>query len=155
MYYSLPKTIQQGLSKAALVTGILRSFTHNCLSQCCGSGSVGSLSFRASRIRIRHYWYGRIFPYSSKKSKKNLDFYCFVTSDFLSTRTINVPSKSNNIKTYFLLASWKPLMKRAGSESGSQCQWYGSADPDLYSVPTRYGFTTLVVRVWFIEGQTL
>jgi hypothetical protein len=32
-------------------------------------------------------------------------------------------------KTYFLLASCKLLMKKAGS--GSVSQWHGSADPDL------------------------
>jgi hypothetical protein len=40
--------------------------------QCCGSGSVGSVCFWASWIRI--------LLSSSKNSKKNLDSYCFVTS---------------------------------------------------------------------------
>jgi hypothetical protein len=48
-----------------------------------------------------------ILPSSSKNSKKNLDSYCFVTSlDFLSLKNdVNVPSKSNKQKNYFLLAS--------------------------------------------------
>jgi hypothetical protein len=39
-------------------------------------------------------------PSSSKKSKKNLDSYCFVTSfGFLSLKNdVNVPSKSNKQK---------------------------------------------------------
>ncbi len=43
-----------------------------------------------------------IFLSSSKKSKKNLDSYCFVTSlDFLSLiNDVNVPSKSNKHKNF-------------------------------------------------------
>ncbi len=45
-----------------------------------------------------------------------------------------VPSKSNKQenfeKTYFLLASCLPLVKKAGS--GSVGQWYGSEDQDPY-----------------------
>jgi hypothetical protein len=55
--------------------------------QCCGSGSesgsIGSTRFWASLIRIWIYklevWI-RILLSLSKNSKKNLDFYCFVTS---------------------------------------------------------------------------
>jgi hypothetical protein len=37
---------------------------------------------------------------TGKKRKKILDFYCFVTFDFLSLKTdVNAPSKSNNQKT--------------------------------------------------------
>ncbi len=51
--------------------------------QCWGSGSVGSLCFWASRIRIRiRYSQLRILTLSSKNSKNKLDFYCFVTSTF-------------------------------------------------------------------------
>jgi hypothetical protein len=42
----------------------------------------------------------------SKNSKKNLDSYCFVTSffDLLSLKNnVNVPSKSNTVKTRRLL----------------------------------------------------
>jgi hypothetical protein len=49
-------------------------------TQCGGSGSesesVGSICFGASRIRIRL----RILLSLSKNSKKNIDWYCFVTS---------------------------------------------------------------------------
>ncbi len=56
--------------------------------QCCGSGSVGFVCFWASQIRIRirqsqvriRLW---ILLSSSKNIKKNLDFYCFVTSFWL------------------------------------------------------------------------
>jgi hypothetical protein len=42
-------------------------------------GSVGSVGFWASRIRKSRVRI-RVIPSSSKNSKKNLDFYCFVTS---------------------------------------------------------------------------
>ncbi len=44
------------------------------IKQCCGAGagSVGSVCFLSSRIRI--------LLSSSKNSKKNLNSYCFVTS---------------------------------------------------------------------------
>jgi hypothetical protein len=39
---------------------------------------------------------------SSKNSKKNINFYCFVTSLrlFIFKKDVNVPSKSNKQKTY-------------------------------------------------------
>jgi hypothetical protein len=40
------------------------------LNQCCRSGSEGAVSLWASRIRI--------LPSSSKTSKINLDFYCYI-----------------------------------------------------------------------------
>jgi hypothetical protein len=46
-------------------------FYHHYRNQCCGAES-GSTCFWASRIRILLSF--------SKNSKKNLDFYCFVTS---------------------------------------------------------------------------
>ncbi len=49
--------------------------------QCWGSGSAfgfACIRIRQSQVRIRHRF--RILPSSSKNSKKNLDFYCFVTS---------------------------------------------------------------------------
>ncbi len=57
-------------------------------NQCCGSGSVRSLCFWASRIRIHYSEIRirirlRIFISSSKNSKKNIDSYCFVTSAWL------------------------------------------------------------------------
>ncbi len=52
---------------------------------CCGTGFVGSVCFWASQIRFRIRYSQvrirlRILPSSNKNSKKNLDFYCFVTS---------------------------------------------------------------------------
>jgi hypothetical protein len=46
-------------------------------NQCCGSGSVGSICFWASGIRIRLRI--RILLSSSINIKKNIDSYCFVT----------------------------------------------------------------------------
>jgi hypothetical protein len=56
------------------------------------SGSVNILSIIGSRSRSFHQ--------QAKKSKKNHDFYYFVTSfDFLSMKTdVNGPSKSNKQK---------------------------------------------------------
>ncbi len=124
----------------------------------CSSGALGScivasepvlrirIRFRASRIRI-HYlevWIRirirlriRIFLSSCKNSKKNHNSYYFVTPfDFLSLKNyVHVPSKSNKQKKLFqkisfLLASWGPMTKIAGSGSGSISQRHGSADPD-------------------------
>jgi hypothetical protein len=55
------------------------------------------------RIRIR------ILLSSGKNSKKNLDPYCFVTSnDFLSLKNdVNVASKSKKQKKWFLVAIFK------------------------------------------------
>ena len=79
-------------------------------NQCCGSES-GSTCFWASRIRIRIHqsevWiririrpWIRILLSSCKNSKKNLDFYYFVTLfDFLSLENyVNVLSNSNKQK---------------------------------------------------------
>ncbi len=41
-----------------------------------------------------------------------------------------------NKETYVLMASWKPLKKGAGSNSGSLLQWYGSPDPNPYQYVT-------------------
>jgi hypothetical protein len=85
---------------------------------------------------------------SSKKSKKNLDSYCFVTSFALFIlyleNDINVPTKSNNQKNFFKLVfcwgSCRSMKKIAGSGSasgsgsaygsGSISQRHGSEDPD-------------------------
>jgi hypothetical protein len=77
------------------------------------SGSVGSASFR---IRI-------------------LDFYSFLTSFmtvYLQRKMLlyRVPSKSNKQKTYFFLASWRSLTRRA--EYGSVSHRNGSPVPDPY-----------------------
>ncbi len=86
--------------------------------QCCGSGSVGSVCFWSSWIRI-------LLP-SNKNSKKNLDSYCFVISFWLlsSKNAVNVPSKTNkqnnwSKKISFLLASWRFMTKIEGSGSRS------------------------------------
>jgi hypothetical protein len=54
-----------------------------------GLPDMAALLFCTARIRI--------LPSTSKKRKKNLDFYYFVTFfDFLSMKTdVSVPSKSN------------------------------------------------------------
>jgi hypothetical protein len=78
-------------------------------------------------VRIRHYLYGsRSFHHQAKKVRKTL-----ISIDLWFLSDINVPSK---IKEFFLLASLKPLTKRAGSGSGSVTQWDGSADSDLYEI---------------------
>ncbi len=56
--------------------------------QCCRSGSVS-------------FWASRFLPSSSKKSKKNFDFCCFLTSpyDILSLKIdVDVPLKSKKPK---------------------------------------------------------
>jgi hypothetical protein len=74
-----------GCGEAVVVVGgetevwqILGRFSNH-FYQCCGSGSgsTGSTCFWVSWIRIR------ILLSLSKYSKKNLDFYCFVTSFWL------------------------------------------------------------------------
>ncbi len=62
----------------------LTNSDHNSLNQCSGSssGSVGSVCVLVSwiLIRIRNVFVQiRIVPSASKKMKKNLDFYRFVT----------------------------------------------------------------------------
>jgi hypothetical protein len=66
---------------------LLRNFNKNKVSiptkaSCIkSSAGLGSVSFWASRIRIRHYLYGSgSGSLHKEKSKKNLDFYCFVIS---------------------------------------------------------------------------
>ncbi len=69
-----------------------------------------------------------ILQSSCKNSKKNLDSYCFMTLfDFLSLKNfVNVPLKSNKQKNFFkisfLLASWRSMMKMAGSGSRIRIQ---------------------------------
>jgi len=74
--------------------------------------SSGSVSFSASRIRIRLPENRiRILPSSSKTGKKTPYFYCFDHFyDFLSFKNVNVPSKDNKqkiIKIYFFVAVLK------------------------------------------------
>ncbi len=75
----------------------------NTCVQCCGSGSVGSVCFWASWIRIRiHYQKhrSRSFYHLDHHCKKNLDTYCFVTSlDLLIFEKLcKCTSKSNKQK---------------------------------------------------------
>ncbi len=97
--------------------------------QCCGSGSTC-------------FWASWILLSLSKNKKKNLNFYCFVTSFLLLifVKWCKVPSKSNMQKNFFLisvlLASWRSTMKikGSGSASGSESisERHGSADPDQH-----------------------
>ncbi len=96
--------------------------------QCFGSGSVGSICFWASRIRLHkldmRIW---ILLLSRKNSKKNLDSYCFVTSLWLfifkQWCKCTVPSKSNNKKTWM---SWISLTKIAVFIAGPGRKSHGS-----------------------------
>ncbi len=110
---------------------------------CCGSGSgfTASTWFWASWIRSRIRSRIRILLSFSKNNKKNLDFYCFVTSFWLfifEKWCKCVPSSKSNMKKNcsqkisFLLASWKSMMKIAGSTlaPGSISQMHGSEDLD-------------------------
>ncbi len=75
---------------------------------------------------------------SSKNTNVLFSTVLWLLNDFLSLQ--NVPSTSNKQKTLeknnFLLASWRSQRKKAGSETGSASQLYGSADPDPYQTVT-------------------
>ncbi len=65
-----------------------------------------------------------------------------------------ISKKTLKKKNNFLLPSWKPLTKRAGS--GSVSQWYGSADLDPDPYQNAMGFTTLVVvstSLWAVSRR--
>ncbi len=81
----------------------------------------------------------------SKKSKKNLDSYCFVTSFwlFIFENDVHVPSKSHKQKYFWKNLLFVGIMGRSmteiagsgsasgsGSESGFIGLRHGSADPD-------------------------
>ncbi len=79
----------------------------------------------------------------SKKRKKNLDSYCFVTSFwlFIFENDVHVPSKSNKQKYFYKNLLFVGILGRSmtkiagsgsatGSESGIISQRHGSADPD-------------------------
>ncbi len=114
--------------------------------QCCGSGSVGSICFWASWIRILLSESGsRSFFHQAKIVRKTLVFtVLWILFDFLSLKNdVNVPSKSNNNYIIsFLLAPWRSITKRAGSESPTEMSWIRNtaaellfrppADADLY-----------------------
>ncbi len=92
--------------------------------QCSGSASVcfwtSWIHIRICNLIVRSRI--RILPSTSKKIKKSLDFYCFVTSFWLFILEewwkMNL-RKGISTKNYFLFASWRSLTKRAGSGSGS------------------------------------
>ncbi len=117
-----------------------------CFHQCCGS--VGSVCFGASWIRIRNFYHQ-----SQIVMKIFLPSVLWLLFDFLSLNyDVNVPSKSNKqkntfFKLVFLLASWRSLTKIAGSRSGSgfrfMSQMYGSSDP-VRIHPKCRGSATLV-----------
>ncbi len=75
----------------------------------------------ASRIRIRHYFVQiriQILPSTSKKSKKNLDFYyfCDFFLIFFLWNWCKCTFKKYLKKTLFLLASCQPLTKKQDPE---------------------------------------
>ncbi len=96
-------------------------------------------------------------PYllSSKNSKKNLDFYCFVTSFWLFTfekwckSTFKKLYAINLFLIIFLLASWRSMMKieGSGSASGSISQETWIRGSGSGSTPKCHGSATLMVRV--------
>ncbi len=73
--------------------------------------TVGSLRFRASRIRIRNYLYA--FE-EFKKIKKTLGFYSLcLFNNFLSMKTVvNVPKLRNKKRQNFL--NLEPLKEKSG-----------------------------------------
>ncbi len=94
------------------------------------------------RINQSEVWI-RILLSPSKKSKKNLDSYCFVTSFwlFILENDVRVPSRSNKQKNFFKklvfcchLGRSMTKIAGSGSASWSESGWigrrYGSADPD-------------------------
>jgi hypothetical protein len=109
--------------------------------QCCGSGSVESVSFCPSRIRIWNNSYGsgcRSFCQQAKSIKniKDLNFNSEVTTWWLDILEylckFTYCTVSNKLKNLFFLVSWKPMTERSGSGSRS---WAGSiiqsADPRI------------------------
>jgi hypothetical protein len=124
--------------------------------QCSGSGSVSfeasSIGIYYSEVRITN----RILPSSSKNSKKNLYFYCFVTSLWLFNfeDDVNVPSKIRSKKRnkFFFVGVLKVTEERA--KSGLVSPRYGSTDPDTYQNVTDPEYCRLVVQLW-IQIQNL
>ncbi len=106
--------------------------------QCCGSGSA-SVCFCASRIRIRirklqvRIWIRlQILQSSNKNSKKNLDFYCFVTSLWIFP---SVPDLHPDTDPY--------VFGPPGSASGS------------VPVPKCHGSTTLQICKYSLSNPSL
>ncbi len=117
------------------------------------------------RIRIRIHrihvlWASWILLSLSKNSKKNHDFYCFVTFWLFNFEKW---SKSTFKEQYaaklfflnlFLLASWRSMMKIEGSGSGSTSQRHGSAVPDG-SAPKSHGSATLVWMIYIYNAENV
>ncbi len=113
-----------------------------------GSGSVGSVCFWASwiRIRIRNLFVQiRILPSKSEKMKKNLDFCDFFMTFYLRRMMLIYLQNERSMKTLreiiFFICFLRSLTKRAGSgsgacsASGSVSHKYGSEDPDPHPDP--------------------
>jgi hypothetical protein len=108
------------------------------MKQFCGSESVGSVCFWASRIRI--------LPSVGKKVRKTLIYNIFgLLLDFLSLKTdVNVPSKCKRQKKLFLVGIFsftdensriririrKSLVRIPGPDQGE-----GTQPPSLLSPP--------------------
>jgi hypothetical protein len=104
----------------------------------------GSVTFWPSRIRIPDPLVRCVDPdlapdqnpsIIKQNSKKNLYFYCFVTSVwlFIFEEWCKCTFKKNKQKTrFFLLASWRSLTKRAASISVSQRYRSADTNPDTY-----------------------
>ncbi len=100
-----------------------------------GPNGSGSRRSKSMWIRIRN----TVLQICEQKLVRNGTYFSMSTVlwslyDFLSLKIdVNVPSKSNKKKTQklFLLSSWKPLTKRAGSGTET-----GSESPDQYQTVT-------------------
>jgi hypothetical protein len=71
----------------------------------------------------------RILPISSKNSKKNLYFFCFVTSLFLKNDVKIIKQKNLGNTKFFFVGILKVTEYKSRSGSGSVNQLYGSPEP--------------------------
>ncbi len=96
-------------------------------------GPTGSASRSIIQIHRSRSFYHQAKIVKKKKKKKNMDSYCFFNF-FLSFYLWKMMylQKVISKKNYFLLTTWRSLMKitGSGSASGSISQRYGCADPD-------------------------
>ncbi len=92
----------------------------------------GFRSFWAFRICYSEYVTDPDPSINPKIVRKLIIFTAFcLLYGFYMKNDVNVPSKSNKKKKeIFLFASWRLLVKRAGSGSVSANTRYGSPDPD-------------------------
>ncbi len=115
--------------------------------------------FWAFRILIR-FWeiLIQIMPSLSKNSKKNLDFYCFVTSLWLFIAEewckCRLPSKSSVISKTSLEKSYVGVLKVTDEKSRIRIRWsevrYGSADSDPYR-----GYQTKMLQIQITAPEWL